>query len=188
MWENTKHNADFEIDISHAPPTNSRNDEHEYESYELEPEIENESDTDNLKKSDAKRNETDDDSDTERDEAGDITHDTVSEAVLKRYPQRHRRSPGDWWRSAEAAYLVSDTSTDPKSYEKAIQSPDAEKWIELEQIEAHGRWEEGEEIPDTKPLTTKLLLKKKLNSSEEVARYKARLVVHGYKQRFGVDF
>ena len=110
-----------------------------------------------------------------------------------RYPSRTRRQPGDWWVTGEAAQIASDASTDPETYEEAMASADADKWkealaIELAQIEAHGTWTPCEVPRDRKALTTKFVFKKKLNSAGEVARYKVRLVVHGYKQKFGVDY
>lgn len=64
-----------------------------------------------------------------------------------------------------------------------MKSPDAAKWreavnVELSQIKNHGTWEQCE-VDNTKRILT---------TSGKVARYKARLVLHGYKLKFGIDF
>lgn len=38
------------------------------------------------------------------------------------------------------------------------------------------------------PRTSKFVFKKKLNAEGKVCKYKVRLVVQGYKQRYGFDF
>ena len=110
-----------------------------------------------------------------------------------RYPRRARKPTRDWWTTCEAAYCVADKDDHPKTFEEAMKTFDADKWeeavaLELAQIEEHGTWTPTELPKDRKALSTKLVFKKKLDVSGHVARYKVRLIVHGYKQKFGLDY
>ena len=43
-------------------------------------------------------------------------------------------------------------------------------------------------LKDHKPIGVKWFYKKKMNAKGEIDRYKARLVVKGYKQKIGIDY
>ena len=84
--------------------------------------------------------------------------------------------------------LFSDA--DPKSYEEACQE---EKWRdamdkELEAIIKNDTWELVNPPKDHKSIGVEWIYKTKLNEKGEVDRYKARLVVKGYKQKYGIDY
>jgi hypothetical protein len=44
-----------------------------------------------------------------------------------RYPQRERRSPGNWYEASHHAHVVKQ-SDEPTTVEQALSAPDAELW------------------------------------------------------------
>ena len=67
------------------------------------------------------------------------------------------------------------------------------KWVsamkeELDMIEKHQTWELTEKPKDKNVIGVKWVYRTKLNADGSVNKHKARLVVKGYAQMFGVDF
>ena len=88
------------------------------------------------------------------------------------------------------AHLVISATDDPMHFEDAIKS---EKWrkamdVEMEAIERNNTWELTELPEEAKKVGVKWVYKTKLNENGEVDKYKARLVVKGYAQEYGVDY
>lgn len=82
---------------------------------------------------------------------------------------------------------------DPLNIRQALASPDKVKWTEamkteMEVIESNNVFELAELPPNRKALGTKWVLKKKLITQGEIDKYKARLVVQGFRQKYGSDF
>jgi hypothetical protein len=79
------------------------------------------------------------------------------------------------------------------SYSEAISCDNSSKWLvamndEFESLQKNATWKLVE-LPDgKKPLKCKWIYKKEGISGVEPARFKARLVVKGFKQREGIDF
>ena len=72
-------------------------------------------------------------------------------------------------------------------------SPDAHEWqiaieSELESLRINGTWTLVDLPPGHKAITVRWLFKRKRNPDGTVERYKARLVVQGYKQVEGIDY
>ena len=87
-------------------------------------------------------------------------------------------------------YMLED---EPQSFEEAIFTPEAPFWkeavnSEIESILQNHTWELVDLPPGCKPLGYKWIFKKKLKASGSIDKYKARLVVKGYKKREGVDY
>ena len=59
---------------------------------------------------------------------------------------------------------------------------------EIGAIEKNQTWEVAEVPKGHKTIGVKWVFKKKMNPKGEVERYKARLVVKGYRQKAGVDY
>lgn len=122
-------------------------------------------------------------------------NDSVKDS-LRRYQSRIHQRTTEWWKSKklnEAPFQTEANQEDLKSYTETINGPDASPWkealsLELAQIEANGTWEKVEPAKGQKVLSTKFVFMRKFNEEGEVARYKVRLVVHGYKHEFSVDF
>ena len=79
---------------------------------------------------------------------------------------------------------------EPAGFEEAIED---EKWQaamqdELNMIEKNNTWELVDRLSHKKPIKVKGVYKTKLNLDGSINKYKARLVVKGYEQMFGVDF
>jgi transposase InsO family protein len=82
----------------------------------------------------------------------------------------------------------------PKTFQEAITSPDQAQWRvaiqkEYSSLIKNGTWTEVDKLPNgRKALPTKWVFKIKLNSAGNIERYKARLVVKGFKQIEGLDY
>ena len=79
---------------------------------------------------------------------------------------------------------------EPAGYEEAAKDP---KWIEamkeeLRMIQKNQTWILVDKPNHKKPIGVKWVFRTKLNFDGSVNEYKARLVVKGYAQQFGVDF
>ena len=87
-------------------------------------------------------------------------------------------------------YMLED---EPQSFEEAIFTPEAPFWkeavnSEIESILQNHTWELVDIPPGCKPLEYKRIFKRKLKADGSIDKYKARLVVKGYKQNEGVDY
>jgi len=82
------------------------------------------------------------------------------------------------------------STTDPTTFEEAIQSS---KWraaidLEIEAIEKNGTWELTDLPKGMKTIGVKWVFKTELNENGEVDKCKARLVAKGYAQQHGIDY
>ncbi|UYV70787.1 hypothetical protein LAZ67_8000616 [Cordylochernes scorpioides] len=82
---------------------------------------------------------------------------------------------------------------EPKTYKEAMDSPNAQFWKEAMNEEMNSLTENDVHEcttlpPGQKPIDCKWVLKTKLNSKGEIARYKARLVAKGFAQKKGIDY
>ncbi|KAE8686443.1 hypothetical protein F3Y22_tig00111061pilonHSYRG00022 [Hibiscus syriacus] len=87
--------------------------------------------------------------------------------------------------------LTSDE--DPKTFKEAIISIDASFWKsaindELESIMSNHTWELVNLPKGFKPICNKWVFRKKMRPDGLIQRYKARLDVKGFTQRFGLDY
>ena len=82
---------------------------------------------------------------------------------------------------------------EPQSFKEAMSSPEAPYWKEaindeLESILQNHMWELVDLPPGSKPLGYKWIFKKKMKADGSIDKYKARLVINGYKQKEGLDY
>lgn len=82
---------------------------------------------------------------------------------------------------------------DPKTIKEALSTPDAPLWKEAIESEMNSilhnhTWEVVDLPPGTKPLGCKWILKRKYKADGTIDKYKARLVVKGYRQKEGLDY
>ena len=99
-------------------------------------------------------------------------------------PIRGTRSLSDIYQRCNVAVM------EPARYEEAATD---QKWIaamkeELKMIEKNQTWELVDRPKHKKAIGVKWVYRTKLNPDGSVNKYKARLVVKGYAQMFGVDF
>ena len=74
-----------------------------------------------------------------------------------------------------------------------MSSPEAPNWKEaindeVESILKNHTWELVDLPPGSKPLGYKWIFKKKMKADGSIDKYKARLVIKGYKQKEGLDY
>ena len=82
---------------------------------------------------------------------------------------------------------------EPLSLKEAMARPDWPKWMEAmkTKIESHtenGTWELTEAPKDRRVITGRWVFKLKKDRHGNILKYKARWVVHGYKQEEGLDY
>lgn len=82
---------------------------------------------------------------------------------------------------------------EPVNYDKAIQTPERDKWVEAmdEEISAlskNSTWELCDLPNDKKLVDNRWVFKIKFKKNGTIERYKARLVARGFTQEYGVDY
>ncbi|KAE9298600.1 hypothetical protein PF001_g15852 [Phytophthora fragariae] len=86
----------------------------------------------------------------------------------------------------------------PDTVDEVLRSPQRAEWqaalqAEFESLLKHGTWKLVDRSKSSsgkrvKVLTTKWVLRIKRDENSNILRYKARLVIHGFKQRFGFEY
>jgi hypothetical protein len=82
---------------------------------------------------------------------------------------------------------------DPKTFTEAMKSDDAELWQqavteEKSSLEEKHTWDILPIPKDAKPITSRLIFKRKYGPDGRVSRHKARLVARGFQQEEGIDY
>ncbi|XP_074560084.1 uncharacterized protein LOC141816146, partial [Curcuma longa] len=83
--------------------------------------------------------------------------------------------------------------SEPQNYTEALRSSEGPHWkeaiaSEITSILQNHTWELVDLPPGSKPLGCKWIFKRKKKSDDTIDRYKARLVIKGYRQREGLDY
>lgn len=86
----------------------------------------------------------------------------------------------------------SATVVEPKSYEKAIQSTEVQKWKramaeEYNSLIRNHTWDLVQPPEDQKLIDNRWVFKVREHTDSSIERYKARLVIRGFTQQYGVD-
>nr|GEV11918.1 zinc finger, CCHC-type [Tanacetum cinerariifolium] len=82
---------------------------------------------------------------------------------------------------------------DPKTFDEAIKSHDVAFWKEaindeMDSIMGNNTWVLTNLPPSCKPLGCKWIFKRRLKLNGTVKKFKARLVIQGFKQKLGIDY
>ncbi|GJR78682.1 zinc finger, CCHC-type containing protein [Tanacetum coccineum] len=82
---------------------------------------------------------------------------------------------------------------DPKTFDEAMKSQDVSFWKEaindeMDSIMGNNTWVLVDLPPGCKPLGCKWIFKRKLKVDETIKKFKARLVIQGFKQKSGIDY
>nr|GEV40192.1 zinc finger, CCHC-type [Tanacetum cinerariifolium] len=82
---------------------------------------------------------------------------------------------------------------DPKTFDEAMKSQDVAFWKkaindEIDSIMGNNTWVLAELPPGCKPLGCKCYFKRKLKVDGTIKKFKARLVIQGFKQKSGIDY
>nr|GEY44482.1 zinc finger, CCHC-type [Tanacetum cinerariifolium] len=89
--------------------------------------------------------------------------------------------------------LVVPEKDDPKTFDEAMTSHDVAFWKEaindeMDSIMGNNTWVLTDLPPGCRPLGCKWIFKRKLKVDGTVEKFKARLVIHGFKQKSGIDY
>lgn len=138
----------------------------------------------------------------EEDEEGSTQQDEVTrqeEASEQQLPRRQHTQPS-WMQDYVTGEGLSDddfeshltigSGNDPVHYDEAEKDPIWRKAMkeEIEAIERNGTWYLTELPGGAKKIGVKWIFKTKRDEKGDVSKYKARLVVWGYTQEYGVDY
>ena len=90
-------------------------------------------------------------------------------------------------------FLTYLLENEPQTYKDAMSSPEASLWkeainSEVESILQNHTWELVDLPHGCKPLGYKWIFKRKLKADGSIDKYKARLVIKGYRQKEGLDY
>ncbi|GJW84520.1 zinc finger, CCHC-type containing protein, partial [Tanacetum coccineum] len=82
---------------------------------------------------------------------------------------------------------------DPKTFDEAMKSQDVAFWKEaindeMDSIMGNNTWVLTDLPPGCRPLGCKWIFKRKLKVDGTVEKFKARLVIQGFKQKSGIDY
>lgn len=115
----------------------------------------------------------------------DLTADFFSNDNVDDLPVRGVRSLADIYQSCNAAVLI-----EPNGYEEAHKSLAWRSAMdeELQMINKNETWQLVERPKDRRVIGVKWVFKTKLNPDGSISKHKARLVVKGYAQQYGVDY
>ena len=90
-------------------------------------------------------------------------------------------------------FLTFLLENEPRTFNEAMSSSEAQFWkeainSEIESILNNHIWELVDLSPGNKPLGSKWIFKRKMKADGTIDKYKARLVVKGFRQREGLDY
>ncbi|GJW56818.1 zinc finger, CCHC-type containing protein [Tanacetum coccineum] len=82
---------------------------------------------------------------------------------------------------------------DPKTFDEAMKSQDVAFWKEaindeMDSIMGNNTWVLADLPPGCKPLGCKWIFKRKLKVDGTIEKFKARLVIQGFRQKSGIDY
>ncbi len=125
----------------------------------------------------------------------DETLNEPQEDGQRERPQKqHKEQPHDWWvATKEVEHATIGFSKEPQTVEKALKGKEAKKWEiamreEYNFLVVNNTWSLVLVPKGGKLVSYKWVFKIKHGVNGKVERYKARLVVRGFTQTFGVDY
>ncbi|GKB58909.1 retrovirus-related pol polyprotein from transposon TNT 1-94 [Tanacetum coccineum] len=106
-------------------------------------------------------------------------------------PRRSKRARNE--KSFGPDFVSFMVENEPTSYREAVTSSEGQQWreaikSEIDSILQNHTWELVVLPPGCKPLGYKWIFKKKMKADGTIDKYKARLVIKGYRQREGLDY
>lgn len=105
----------------------------------------------------------------------------------------HGESSESFWSNMMEGCAFVLESIEPKSYQEAMNCLDCEKWMgamnsEISSLKKNHTWDLVNLPKGRKVIDNKWIFKIKHNSAGDVERFKARLVIRGFTQQYGVDY
>ncbi|KAJ9556796.1 LOW QUALITY PROTEIN: hypothetical protein OSB04_011410 [Centaurea solstitialis] len=106
-------------------------------------------------------------------------------------PRRSKRARLE--KSFGPDFLTYMVESEPKTYREAVTSSEGPQWkeaikSEIDSILQNHTWELVDLPPGCKPLGYRWMFKKKMKADGTIDKYKARLVIKGYRQKEGLDY
>jgi hypothetical protein len=119
-------------------------------------------------------------------------NETANQGQLLKRPERANRGKAPE-RLIEIINKVTTEHNDPRSYKEAVNSQDAQHWInamneEIESFKANETWSLTELPKEKTAVGSKWVYKTKTDENGNIVRYKARLVAQGFAQKYGSDY
>nr|GFA83035.1 hypothetical protein [Tanacetum cinerariifolium] len=110
-----------------------------------------------------------------------------------RKSSRTRRAPDRMCLYIDAEEHELGDLGEPANYKAALLDPESKKWlgamnVEMQSMKDSDVWVLVELLPNTRTVGSKWLFKKKTNMDGAIYIFKARLVVKGFTQTYGVDY
>ena len=109
---------------------------------------------------------------------------------LLRPPNKSLLNPP--YRYQTHAAMIQNPTNEPRNYDEAVSSDHSDKWMDamLEEMSSHESNKTWELVPrpnNVKILDSRWIYKVKRNPDDS-EKYKARLVIKGFKQQYGIDY
>ena len=106
-------------------------------------------------------------------------------------PRRSKRARVE--KSFGPDFLTYMLEAEPQTYKEAVKSAESSLWkeaikSEIDSILQNHTWELVDLPPGNKPLGSKWVFKRKMKPDGTIDKYKARLVIKGYRQKEGEDY
>ncbi|GJS96240.1 zinc finger, CCHC-type containing protein [Tanacetum coccineum] len=136
----------------------------------------------------------------------EVTEEVVQQAELELRKRKRNRTPKNFGPKFQLHLIkvirdeVSDQHSycfnvedDPKTFDEAIKSQDVTFWKEainddMDSIIGNNTWVLADLPLGCKPLGCKWIFKRKLKVDGTIEKFKARLVIQGFKQESGIDY
>ncbi|GKC37236.1 zinc finger, CCHC-type containing protein [Tanacetum coccineum] len=136
----------------------------------------------------------------------EVTEEVVQQPEPELRKSKRNRTPKDFGPEFQL-YLIEGTrdevsdqhsycfnvEDDPKTFDEAMKSQDVAFWKEaindeMDSIMGNNTWVLADLPPGCKPLGCKWIFKRKLKVDGTIEKFKARLVIQGFKQKSGIDY
>ena len=128
---------------------------------------------------------------SEHEYSDDEEQENINELETEDEPRRSKRARVEKSFGPDfLTYLIED---EPRSYSEAVHCPDGPFWkeaikSEVDSIMQNHTWELVDLPPGCKPLGSKWIFTRKMKTDGSIDKYKARLVIQGFRQKKGIDY
>ncbi|RVW52240.1 Retrovirus-related Pol polyprotein from transposon TNT 1-94 [Vitis vinifera] len=109
------------------------------------------------------------------------------------FPCKSKEEPSSSKRMLESQDQNEEVEVEPRRSKRAVNSTEGLMWkeaikSEIDSILQNHTWELVDLPPGCKPLSSKWIFKRKMKVDGSIDKYKARLVIKGYRQTEGLDY
>ncbi|GJT37508.1 zinc finger, CCHC-type containing protein [Tanacetum coccineum] len=115
------------------------------------------------------------------------------DCIFVGYAEHSKAYRDDLFDDVPSEILEPRKEKDPRTYDEAMQSRDAAFWKEaiddeIGSIMENNTWVLSDLLPGCKPLGCKLIIKRKMKVDGTIDKFKAGLVIQGFRQKEGIDY